>query len=265
MALDRKIMKNWLIGATSDAENEHVGVRMIEDDAFAADMSLAESELIEEYLEGGLTEAERELFELNYLVNDERRELVNEVALLKKYSGGSNKVSEPLPIRTWLDTVFGWRPNPLVFGPVVILILVLLGWQFLLNSDSNELETRYAEINREDVSDLSRFSQMELYPGTFRNGGNGGPVFKIGSSGESVVFRMPLTFTPSEGTQYGAVLTINGKQVFNVEKIQTLVVGSSQEARVVLPRSVFEKGQCQIILTPKIGGHSPIIYTFMAE
>jgi len=45
-----------------------------------------ESELIEDHLEGSLTTAESELFLANFLVTEERREHLNEVRMLKRFS-----------------------------------------------------------------------------------------------------------------------------------------------------------------------------------
>jgi hypothetical protein len=45
-----------------------------------------ESELIEDHLEGSLTGIESEMFLANFLVTDERREHLNEVRMLKRFS-----------------------------------------------------------------------------------------------------------------------------------------------------------------------------------
>lgn len=45
-----------------------------------------ESELIEDHLEGSLTPPESELFLANFLVTEERREHLNEVRMLKRFS-----------------------------------------------------------------------------------------------------------------------------------------------------------------------------------
>ena len=50
-----------------------------------------ESELIEDYIEGSLSEAESSLFKKNFLVTDERQELLNEIRLLKRFSSDSWK------------------------------------------------------------------------------------------------------------------------------------------------------------------------------
>jgi len=45
-----------------------------------------ESEIIEDHLEGSLTPVESEMFLTNFLVNEERREHLNEVRMLKRFS-----------------------------------------------------------------------------------------------------------------------------------------------------------------------------------
>lgn len=45
-----------------------------------------ESELIEDHLEGSLTPAEAEMFLANFLITEERREHLNEVRMLKRFS-----------------------------------------------------------------------------------------------------------------------------------------------------------------------------------
>ena len=45
-----------------------------------------ESELIEDHLEGTLTESESELFVTNFLVTAERKDHLNEIRLLKRFS-----------------------------------------------------------------------------------------------------------------------------------------------------------------------------------
>jgi len=90
-----------------------------------------ESELIEDYLEGTLSEAESSLFKKNFLVTDERRELLNEIRLLKRFSSDSWKFNA--------DSVEGDKGGNssriLMFGLALIILaaLVFLAFQFLKN------------------------------------------------------------------------------------------------------------------------------------
>lgn len=263
MALDRNNLKKYLLGDASEAESEQVGVRMIEDESFAGEISLAEGELIEDYLEGSLTERERELFEKHYLVNEERRDLVNEVALLKRYSSGSIPVYNLDPKPKWTDRFFGLRPWATMSAAAMVLLIALAGWQLFLAPSGSSLERQYAELNRADLIDIGRYPSMQVSPGAFRNSGTE-TRFKIEGPGESFMFRLPLLFTPEQGTEFHAVLNVAGKQAFTVESARMYKTGNTNEVRVVFPRSVFVKGQCQISLTPKTGG-APIVYSFNAE
>jgi hypothetical protein len=76
MALGKENLRRYLLGIADAAEIEEVELRIIEEATFANEMYLAETELIEDYLEGSLTGAEREMFEKYFLSSDERREHV---------------------------------------------------------------------------------------------------------------------------------------------------------------------------------------------
>ena len=93
MDLDKKLTNRYLFGITTAAEEEEIGGRIIEEASFAESLTQAENELIEDYLEGSLSAAERELFENQYLLSDERRERVQEIALLKKYATRSAEIA----------------------------------------------------------------------------------------------------------------------------------------------------------------------------
>ena len=263
MALERNKLKKYLLGDASEEVSEQVGVRMIEDESFSGEISLAESELIEDYLEGNLKEPEREMFEKHYLVNEERRDLVNEVALLKRYSSGSILVYDLDPKPTWTDRFFGLRPLTAVFAAAVVVLVALAGWQLFLVPAGSSLERQYAELNRADLIDLGRYPSMQVISGTFRNSGAENR-FKIEGPGESFMFRLPLAFTLEPSAEFDAVLSVAGKPVFTIESARIYKIGNTNEVRLVLPRSVFVKGQCQITLTPKTVG-SPIVYSFDAE
>ncbi|HEX6278436.1 MAG TPA: hypothetical protein VFZ49_00355 [Pyrinomonadaceae bacterium] len=81
-------------------EHEEIRIALLEGASSAgADLAaidrdtlfFVESELVEDFLEGSLSDEESELFRTNYLVTDERRDLLNEVRLLKRFSSGSIK------------------------------------------------------------------------------------------------------------------------------------------------------------------------------
>ena len=93
-----------------------------------------ESELIEDHLEGSLTPPESELFLSNFLVTEERRELLNEVRMLKRYSSGSydfdaSAFAEPIDISEKPVS----RTATIIAVLAIIVILIMISVQLLRN------------------------------------------------------------------------------------------------------------------------------------
>lgn len=91
-----------------------------------------ESELIEDHLEGSLTPAESELFLANFLVTGERREHLNEVRMLKRFSSDAfefdaSVFDEPSqPARSSFS-----RTATIVLIAVIAAIVILISVQLL--------------------------------------------------------------------------------------------------------------------------------------
>ncbi len=79
-------LKQYLLGNSSENDAEEIGVQIIADREFDERMSLAEGELIEDFLDDALTAEEKELFYAHFLTTPERIELFEETALLRNYA-----------------------------------------------------------------------------------------------------------------------------------------------------------------------------------
>src|SRR5688572_31913330 len=73
-----------------NAEHQRIRKALLQGSAVDAidpeTLFFVESEIIEDHLEGSLTPVESEMFLTNFLVNEERREHLNEVRMLKRFS-----------------------------------------------------------------------------------------------------------------------------------------------------------------------------------
>lgn len=91
-----------------------------------------ESELIEDFLEGTLSETESELFLRNFMVTQDRRDLLNEIRLLKRYSSGSyefdaRKIEAPHPeLPSQPKPSFAW----LIGIAAIAAIAIFAAWWF---------------------------------------------------------------------------------------------------------------------------------------
>ncbi len=83
MPIDDHQIRKFLLGRVSENEDEEIGVRLISDDAFGERFDQAESELVEDFLDGLLPEDDERSFRQHFLVTSERLRLLNEVALFR--------------------------------------------------------------------------------------------------------------------------------------------------------------------------------------
>lgn len=76
--LNEQVMRKYLLGVLSEEEREHIEKNMLTDDAFYEDLlsleDVVEDDLIEQYLDGDLTDGEKKGFEQIFLSTTERRE-----------------------------------------------------------------------------------------------------------------------------------------------------------------------------------------------
>ena len=261
MDLDRELTNRYLLGTATDAEDEEVGVRIIEDQSFADEMNQAEINLIEDYLEGGLSAGEHALFEQQYLISDERRERVHEIALLKKYAARSGEMAAVVePVAETIP----WYRNIKILVPVfgLVILAVVASVFFMGGGDIGGVD--YAQLNRQDLRDTAVVGNAQIVqvnPGTYRSGTPGSVAVVAGNS-SAVLFRLPLNFSVAEYTVYDASIERDGRKVFGVEPVRLYAEGGATEARMLAPREILSAGTYQIKLVRRDSDNAPVVYTF---
>jgi len=263
MALGKENLRRYLLGIADAAEFEEVELRIIEEATFANEMYLAETELIEDYLEGSLTGAEREMFEKYFLSSDERREHVQEITLLKRYSSGPHRlaidVAEPAA-KPWFS---GWyRVLIPAFGVLIVGMLGYFIWQNL--SSGSSLESEYAMLNQKNLlepSEIDDAQVVQVFPSTFRDTSVGG-VTVISGSRRPVLFRLPLSFQVPEGATFRAELLRGGARSFAVDNVRAYRTEVGDEIRVLMPRSEMPAGSYQMKLWQVESKNAPVVYNF---
>ncbi|MER3431403.1 MAG: hypothetical protein C4324_10240 [Blastocatellia bacterium] len=129
MTLDRKSAKAYLLGLSTKTEAERIEQLLLEDEKAPEVLFAIEGELIEDYLEGALPEAERLAFESHFLDSDERREQVAEISMLKRVASGEHQTA--IDIQSGPDKGRSVRLWLYVAVVAIALALVLLaGWRF---------------------------------------------------------------------------------------------------------------------------------------
>src|SRR5688572_8010268 len=78
-------VKRYLLKQLTVAEQHDVELRPLSDDGFAAEVEIAEDELIDEYLDQELSREERVHFEQNFLITPERHSKLITAQAFKRY------------------------------------------------------------------------------------------------------------------------------------------------------------------------------------
>lgn len=86
-----------------------------------------ESELIEDHLEGSLTPPESQLFLANFLVTEERREHLNEVRMLKRFSSDAFEFDSSVFDEPTEDSIkpASSRVAIMVLSAIVLILIIL--------------------------------------------------------------------------------------------------------------------------------------------
>ncbi len=262
MHADTKQLKRYLLGDLPEREADAIDLQIITDENLCEDISLAESNLIEDFLEGALSADEERLFRSNFMTSDARREQLREIDLIKKVArsqAAQKKQSEVqiAPPAGFFDLVKTYL-RPLALGAAVVALLVVgLFWFGYLGGSSSALEKQYAELNKKDLgnpSDLTVYSNISLVPGNFR-GSDSAVKQNEDKLTDTVLFRLTLP-SKVDGSTYKARVLRGSSTVFTLEAAKVYQNSGGQDVRVLLPKSILQKGQYQIKLESQSGAEA---------
>ena len=264
-------LKGYLLGKLSDAEIEVIDLRVISDERFSEELSLAESELIEDHLEGAFSDDDARLFYSTFLVSPDRRELMREISLLRNYAlrpDVQQKQIHPQDASSWsiIGLLKGYL-RPLALGTAIVVLLVVgLLWSGYLGGSGSALEKQYAELNRRDLSNTnesSGFSSVSLSAGSFRDG-NPSSKQNAEQLTETVMFRLIFPSKLADGSAFKAKVSRGSASVFTIDAAKVYQNSSGQDVRLLLPKSILQKGEYQIKLEGASGAEAGT-FSFVIE
>ena len=87
---EQKAIREYLLGALSNkAEMRRIEEKILLDDDFVEKLSVAEDQLIDEYLDGTLVASEHKSFNQFFLILPERKQKLRLIRDLRKYAANS--------------------------------------------------------------------------------------------------------------------------------------------------------------------------------
>ena len=270
MPSEHENLRRYFLGQLSEADADHVDLRIIEDPDFESEMLAAEQELIEDYRDGELSDEERRLFEENYLITPERRKNLVAYSVLSEVSadrGRKSAASSPGTISTgsFFDRLQNLIPIP-VFAAAVAVVVLVGGYLLVVrNSSSSAVQTEFAALNRGDLSQLNELADLPVvtvFPGSTR----GGPAAKVTSKGGGrMLVRVALPPEFADASSLNAKVSTGRTEILSLDGVRVYSSEKGRELRLLLPSAVLPAGSCDISVSRPERPDAPISYTFTVE
>lgn len=127
--IDKNVLRSYLLGTLNGERKAELEETILFDRDSYEELSLIEEELIDQYVAGGLSKKEQQLFETNFLVTAERQQNLRFGQLFRRYLN-SQKVSQSQPVNRSAPARRFFSPSPIAFAMVVVVVLALglLSW-----------------------------------------------------------------------------------------------------------------------------------------
>jgi anti-sigma factor RsiW len=267
-----KLMIRYLLGDVPEDEQIRIEERFFTDDEYFEQLLALEDDLIDDYVNGELTDREREQFEEYFLAPPTRRQRV-EFAKTFMRAASLPALAEiampgearPEPVPWWRNVMVFWRAQSLLrrFALAASVVLVLGGSWLIVNT--MRLRNQVEQLQAEEFQRYVQFARMPapprdslafaLFPGRTRDI-EGTNRFVIPQDVDSVQLRLYLPAVAARvsdpPSRYRAVVrTAEGNEVWSRDGLKAQRTGLREEAIVILdlPTRILPEGDYIITLS----------------
>jgi hypothetical protein len=272
-------MRRYLLGDVDETEREQVEERILCDEAFAERLSIAQDHLIDDYVFDGLSEADRQSFETNFVLNKDRRNKLRIAQALDAYvtrelpSQHATNHHSRVPSELWRTTGrFIERHKlwaTLAFATIVLLVFLgpkLASWLMPrtispLAAQRARIERELADLNRDPSRSVNNATiDLALQPTLLREGGE---TKRVVITSDVRLVRLKLEFPEVKYDRYRtAVKTVEGDELFAVADLKPTADTSVGVILLRIPSEFLSSGDYQIELqgTPQDGQAAPVAH-----
>ena len=252
-------LREFLLGKLSDEELERIENLYLTDSQTRDKVLALEQDLIDDYLENGLTEDEKERFLTRYTQTDEQRRRLRIIKSIKDWAVTEPPASQAAAVTKgsiWSGLRTRLRRQPMVFVPIAVAIALAVVLAIVwLNSRIEkkrhfEVEQELALLN--SPAGLREFppqmSPIELRPITVR--GVETPT-EVDSRSENLIVELLLPWTQKERySTYMAELRQPGDgEPFRIPNLQAENYDGGYYVRIRLRSRFLSRGAYRIQLT----------------
>lgn len=262
----RTKLRRYFLENLSLQEVEKIEMRILTEPDFAAELDAAETELMEDYLEQTLSAEERDLFETNFLITEERRKHLEFLRSLKRFAKNaalqSSYQEKPKSLFESLKMFFSPQRTVIVGGLIVLVLVIGIVWQGIL--PTNNLNPEVANLNQKDLSNIEEFknlTNLSLVSGNLRSDDS---LKNLNSQDltEKVFIRLGLPANTSLDLTFQVNILQHRKLISSLSKVKIYGNQAAQELRILLPATLLKNGEYQIEVQKENSTESKIIYNF---
>lgn len=242
----------YLLGQAGAEESSSFEERLITNKAFYDELTIAEDELIDQYLDGDLTEAEQKQFESHFLFSPERHQKVRFGRALHQAAGNAD---ESQPVELIEDSAPGlpkplppsnfplgmlWSNRVLSYSVLVLLAAAGIGLWVLWRKQSS-------------VSSAGRIATITLLPGTTRS--DRAADSRISNSADIETVQLRLALANPQDTHRVKVVDSDEKEIWSGDGVFQTDSGRSYVTANV-PARLLPNGDYRVILSRKVSDGS---------
>jgi CHAT domain-containing protein/predicted Zn-dependent protease len=166
-------LRKYILGDISDHERAAIEERLLADETYFEEVTMAEENLIQDYADGNLDAPERERFESRFLSSKGNRERVKFARALRKHVNESKNLPEPEKKSSFFDSLKAFFSAPLPITLAVLLIAAIAGF-FVWKNYSNNSEVLIAlnKAQKNNRPTEARITGFDYAPKTEGTRGN---------------------------------------------------------------------------------------------
>ena len=237
---DEAVIRRYLLGRLKDEERRQFEEDMMCDNELFDSLLLAEDEMVEEYLEGGIPEPERNDFEASFLSTPDGRNRLNLGKALRTYVSNASAVAELRPAPVAARQARWWnRPDvvPYLRSAAAALIVLGLGfglWRaFFFQTEVAKGKLALARAYRAERPVEARISGLDYAPFPITRGGGEPTIDELAlSRAERILFdEAASNRTPASMNALGLLYLAKHKFDQAIESFGDALKGEPNNAR----------------------------------
>ena len=166
-SVDELLLVKYLLGNLTEEEEVRVEDRAFADRDYMSALDAAEADLIDAYVSGDLTQADRRAFEHRFLTSPQRRSKVEFAQALARVTAEAAPLAsrDPKPATTWLaswNPIRAWNPALRFAGALGAVICVAGGSWLVVENASMRSRVSLLETQRRDLEIRTQGLKQEL-------------------------------------------------------------------------------------------------------